>query len=404
VGGKTPDGDTEYEIGSITKLFTKLLFSDMVHQGQMGLEDKAQTYLPKGVTMPSKDGKDITLLMLSNHTSQLSHDPDDIHWDSRKGNPYQNYGLDKYYSYLNRAKLTADPGGEFQYSNTGVALLGNFVAQKKGLAWADYLQKRVLDPVGLGDTGVTWTASELSRAAQGYGAGMVPLPLWKWENPAGMPAGSLHSTVNDMLKLSYAALDDKGPLSGIAFDDTAQKLDWGPQVSHDGGTGGFNTSFFVDRGQKAVLVVLGNGTGNGIPSEVAYNVRRLLRGYIVTGLSVPATLQLSPDQLKPYVGKYRVVKTPPTWGPPPKDDFSIVLKNGALFVLANQWLDHDMRIDPLADDDFYVRDQRFEFNFTKDAKGEVTGYTSDDYPNYVAEKEGYQAPKQKGGDEIPPPP
>src|ERR1039458_1071964 len=51
-----PNGDTEFEIASITKLFTNLLFSDMVHRNQMGLEDKVQLYLPRGVKMPVKDG------------------------------------------------------------------------------------------------------------------------------------------------------------------------------------------------------------------------------------------------------------------------------------------------------------------------------------------------------------
>ncbi len=402
-GGKTPDGDTEYEIGSITKLFTKLLFSDMVHQGLMGLDDKAQSYLPKGVTMPSKDGKDITLLMLSNHTSQLPHDPDDVHWDNTKGNPYENYGLDKLYAFLNRYKLTADPGGNFQYSNAGLALLGNFVAQRKGISWTDYVQKKVLDPVGMKDTGVSWTAEELPRAAQGYDGAMDPIPFLKWDNSVAVPAGALHSTVNDMLKLAHAALEkEDSPLADIAFDDTAQKLDWGPIVTHDGGTDGFNTSFFADRKQKAALVLLGD-CSNGVPSEVAYKIRGLLKGYVTPATELPVFTQLPPDQLKQYVGKYHVVKVPSGW-PTPKEDDTVELKDGFLYSKANKNYNHDVKIEALANGDFYQRLQRIEFSFTKDADGKVTGYALTDYPDYVAEKVDYQAAKAKTDGSIPPPP
>ncbi len=401
-GGKTPDGDTEYEIGSITKLFTKLLFSDMVHQGKMGLDDKAQAYLPKGVTMPSKDGKDITLLMLSNHTSQLPHDPDDVSWGNPANNGAGNYSLDRLYAYLNRYKLTADPGGAFQYSNTGVALLGNFVAQKKGISWADYLQQRVLDPVGLKDTGVTWTADELSRVAQGHASDMDTIPLWKWDKSVFMPAGALHSTVNDLLKLANASLDGKGPLSDIAFDDTAQKLDWGARVAHEGGTGGFNTSFFVDRTQKAVVVILGN-IGDGVTGEVAYKIQQLLKGYLLAGAGLPVFTQLPASELQQYTGTYHVVKTPKGW-PMPKEDDTLFLKDGGLVAKANKDWNLDIKIEPLANGDFYDRPQRAEISFTKDGQGTVTGFTLPLYPDYVAEKVGYQAPKAKIDDGIPPPP
>ncbi len=85
---KPPTGDTEFEIASITKLFTKLLFSDVVHRGKMGLEDRVQAYLPPGVKMPVKKGREITLLMLSNHTSGLPCWPDDMGYHSSNDPAY----------------------------------------------------------------------------------------------------------------------------------------------------------------------------------------------------------------------------------------------------------------------------------------------------------------------------
>src|SRR5436190_5595135 len=58
------DGDTVFEIGSITKVFTALLLQDMVERGEMKLEDPVQKYLPDSVRMPAHQGKQITLLHL----------------------------------------------------------------------------------------------------------------------------------------------------------------------------------------------------------------------------------------------------------------------------------------------------------------------------------------------------
>ncbi len=388
-GGKRPDGNTEFQIGSITKLFTKLLFSDMVLQGRMHLEDMAQDYLPNGVKMPSLGGKQITLLMLSNHTSQLPHDPDDIQWSGAKINPYQDYSLDRLYNYLNRHGLTTQPGSSFLYSNTGVALLGDLIAQKSGMSWADYLQKRVLDPIGLRDTGVVWTPGELLRAAQGYDWGMNPLKLWwRWDQTTFMPAISLHSTVNDLLKLARAAMVENGsPLANIAFNETAQKLDWGTQVTHEGRFDGFETFFLVDRAPKIALVILVNCEGN-IPVEISGKIRGLLKGYWPSDSDLPVLAHLSSDQEKPYIGQYRPIKMPSSWSsdPPPEKDFKIVLREGRLVAVNTQCSCPDVPIDPLANGNFYMRNQHLELTFTKDKSGKVTGFVSEDYPDYVVKK------------------
>jgi serine-type D-Ala-D-Ala carboxypeptidase/endopeptidase len=65
------DGDTVFEIGSITKVFTSILLADMVQHGEVSLNDPIAKFLPKSVRFPTKDGKEITLLDLSTHTSGL---------------------------------------------------------------------------------------------------------------------------------------------------------------------------------------------------------------------------------------------------------------------------------------------------------------------------------------------
>src|SRR5215472_3769923 len=56
------DGDTIFEIGSISKVFTSLLLADMVNRKEVALDDPAAKYLPEHVKMPERSGKSITPL------------------------------------------------------------------------------------------------------------------------------------------------------------------------------------------------------------------------------------------------------------------------------------------------------------------------------------------------------
>ena len=69
------DGDTVFEIGSITKVFTALLFADMVLRGEVAPDDPAAKFLPASVKMPEFDGAPITLLDLATYTSGLPRMP-----------------------------------------------------------------------------------------------------------------------------------------------------------------------------------------------------------------------------------------------------------------------------------------------------------------------------------------
>ena len=68
---QTVDGDSIFEIGSITKVFTATLLADMVNRGEVRLNDPISKYLPKLLKLPTRNGKQITLLHLTTHTSGL---------------------------------------------------------------------------------------------------------------------------------------------------------------------------------------------------------------------------------------------------------------------------------------------------------------------------------------------
>ena len=59
------DARTIFEIGSITKAFTGALLADMVARGEVQLEDPVAKFLPPTVRVPTRGGKQITLLDLA---------------------------------------------------------------------------------------------------------------------------------------------------------------------------------------------------------------------------------------------------------------------------------------------------------------------------------------------------
>src|SRR5207248_11710798 len=68
------NGDTVFEIASVTKVFTALLLADMVEKNEVALSDPASKYLPD-IKLPERNGRSITLADLATHTSGLPFMP-----------------------------------------------------------------------------------------------------------------------------------------------------------------------------------------------------------------------------------------------------------------------------------------------------------------------------------------
>jgi len=115
-GEQQPDGDTVYEIGSVTKVFTSLVLADMIEKGEVKADDPVSKFLPATVKVPSRNGRQITLLDLSMQVSGLPRLPDNLK-PGDPANPYADYDAAKLYEFLARYQLTRDPGEKYEYSN-----------------------------------------------------------------------------------------------------------------------------------------------------------------------------------------------------------------------------------------------------------------------------------------------
>jgi len=275
---KPLDGDSVFEIGSITKVFTALLLADMAERGEVKLDDPVARHLRAGVKVPERNGRAITLIDLSTQSSGLPRLPDNMK-PANPLNPYADYSVEQMFEFLGRYQLTRDVGAEFEYSNLGVGLLGQALAMRAGKSYEALVKERILDPLDMDHTGVTLTPWMQEHLAKGHSPGGMVVP--NWDLPAIAGAGALRSTMNDMLKFARANLDSSGgripkllqqthtvrrPVGkdmSIGMNWLIRSIDGRDVVWHNGGTGGYRTWIGFDKTRKIAAIVLTNSSGIG---------------------------------------------------------------------------------------------------------------------------------------------
>lgn len=195
------DGDTVFEIGSITKVFTALLLAEMVTRGEVELDGPVAEYLPGNVKIPSRNGTQITLLDLATYSSGLPRNPEGL--SPVSDNPYAAYTVEQLHSFLSRHVLHFDPGAHYDYSNVGFGLLGYVLALRADTSYEDLVVSRICRPLGLDDTRISLSPSMRERLAQGHRANLKATSNWDF-SPALVGAGALRSTANDLVKFMRA--------------------------------------------------------------------------------------------------------------------------------------------------------------------------------------------------------
>src|SRR5579871_920405 len=154
------DGDTVFEIGSVTSVFTSLLLADMIERGEVKPDTPVADLLPASAKVPSAQGKKITLLDLSMQISSLPRMPSNMH-PKDLANVYADYTAANLYSFLSGYNLTRSIGYKYEFSNLGNGLLGHALALKAGMSYEQLLRTRILDPLEMHDTGIKLTDSQM---------------------------------------------------------------------------------------------------------------------------------------------------------------------------------------------------------------------------------------------------
>jgi len=324
-GDRRPlDGDTLFEIGSITKVFTSLLLADMAQRGEVRLDDPIAKYVPSTAKIPERGGKQITLVDLATHTSGLPRMPANFN-PKDPANPYIDYTADQLYTFLSSYELTREIGVKFVYSNLGFGLLGQGLARRNGTDYETLVEKRICEPLGMKSTRITLTPEMEQRFAAGHSSDLVTVSRWDIPSLAG--AGALRSSANDMLKFLAAAmgyshtnltpafkamLSVKRP-TGQAFIDSA--LGWaidtrggGEVIWKNGGTAGYRTFIGYSPRTGVGVVALSNASTVAGTDDIGLHLLDARFPLDVPEGSPRETTVSSTDSVS-YVGHYKLGQT-----------------------------------------------------------------------------------------------
>lgn len=192
---KTPnDPQTRFAIGSNTKQFTAAAILLLEVQGKLKVTDRICAYIPQ---CPSAWAV-ITIKELLTHTSGipdfLNTLPDFAGYAGPPLTPLQ------IIAHFRDVPLEFAPGTTWKYSNSGYFLLGYIIEQVSGLSYEAFLQKNILTPLNLSDTGYNHNANGV---AIGY-MDITETPAEPEDPSLPYAAGALYSTVEDMNRWEQA--------------------------------------------------------------------------------------------------------------------------------------------------------------------------------------------------------
>jgi CubicO group peptidase (beta-lactamase class C family) len=283
--------DTKFRLGSITKQFTSMLVLQLVQEGKVKLEGKLTDYLPD---YRKETGDRITIHQLLNHTSGIpSYTGMPNFFQDVSRNPYSVSDFVKKFA---SGDLEFEPGTKWNYNNSGYFLLGAIVERVTGKPYEQVLKERILDPVGMKDTGYDHHETILAKRASGYEkrpGGYINAPYLDMSLPYA--AGSLYSTVGDLYLWDQALYTEKllSPqlkelmfkpgLSNYAYGWVVQKAPLGGQgepvtiIQHGGGINGFNT-LITRLPESKNLIVLLNSTGGTKLQDMSQKIAAILFG------------------------------------------------------------------------------------------------------------------------------
>ena len=372
---RTLNGDTVFEIGSVTKVFTSLLLADMVQHNQVALDDPVAKYLAPSVKLPQGNGRSITLVDVATHTSGLPRLPTNMH-PKDPANPYADYSVEQLYEFLSTYQLTRDIGSRYEYSNLSGGLLGHVLARRAGKDYEALVLSEVCAPLGMMSTTITLTPQMKARLAVGHDAGLQQVENWDLPTLAG--AGALRSTANDLLTFLAANLGfTRTPLAPAmaAMLKTRRPVGGGLEVAlgwhiftsngkeiiwHNGGTGGYRSFIGFDPKTRVGVVALSNAETTDGVDDIGHHLLDP-----AFPLAKPPKehkqVNVDPKLFDRYVGKYALT---------PAFVLTVSREGDHLFLQATG--QPKVEIFPESEREYFVKVVDAQITFIVDAAGKTT--------------------------------
>jgi CubicO group peptidase (beta-lactamase class C family) len=230
--------DALFWIASQSKPITSTALMILVDEGKVKISDPVEKYLPefKGQMVLAEQDAEHQLLKKPAHPITvreiLSHTA-----GFKFSSPLEQPTLDglrlkdavRSYALL---PLQWEPGSKYQYANAGINTAGRIIEVVSGMAYEDFLQKRLFEPLGMRDTTFWPNAEQTKRLAKSYKpnaakdgleeirVGQLTYPLSDRTQRFPMPAGGLFSTAQDLTRFCQMILNG-GELAGRRYVSAA---------------------------------------------------------------------------------------------------------------------------------------------------------------------------------------
>ena len=153
--------DTIQPIGSVSKTLIGVALLKAIEHGYFTLESAINDLLPFRVTNPHARDKSIKVKHLATHTASIVDQAEHYRQAYVKGVQTDVTLHDFLFAYLHETGrlygeqnfAKAEPGAAFNYTNIGAALAAYLVEAKTGIAFAEFTQQTILDPLQMNASG-----------------------------------------------------------------------------------------------------------------------------------------------------------------------------------------------------------------------------------------------------------
>ena len=185
--------DNVYMQCSQTKGFCGVTIAILVEEGRISLDDPVSKYLPEfgtlwvkgqesnGVYSVSKAKNTLTVRMVMNHTGGFSFELPNF---QAMGGWSRRMPLRSVAAAAAALPLNFEPGTNERYSNVGIDIGAAIVEVVTGKRWEDFLKERVLDPLGMKDSGFWPTDAQLAKKIEMYDVKGGEKAKWRKESPS----------------------------------------------------------------------------------------------------------------------------------------------------------------------------------------------------------------------------
>ncbi len=156
--------NTSFRIASMSKSFTALAILMLRDEGKLSLKDPVVNYIPelKSLNYLTKDSP---ILNIENLLTMTTGFPEDNPWGDRQLSMTKKDFVDFISGGVSMSKT---PSYQYEYSNTGYAMLGYVIGVVSGVSYQDYIKNKILIPLGMYDTHWEYSTIEEEKLALGY--------------------------------------------------------------------------------------------------------------------------------------------------------------------------------------------------------------------------------------------